>query len=331
MGAALPPKVLIVRLGAIGDVVNAQVLANSIKEARPATFVGWVVHELARPLLAGHPSVDRVHVWPRASGWSGLRGVVAELRREGYGLAVDLQRIAKSGALARLSGAPRVLGFDHARCKELAWLWSTERIPAGPPERHMLEWYLEFAAYLGLPRPRELHRFPRDEEAEAWAEQLVRELGSAPVLLQLGASKPGNRWLPTRAGELAAELSRELRAPVCLTGGPGDEDQAAAALAAAGGPQVARDLVGRTGLPELVALARRAQLFVGSDTGPMHIAAAVGTPVVALFGPADPRRTGPFGSGHRVVASPSGRTEDLTVGSVLAAARELLASPQRSQ
>ncbi len=317
----LPDKVLIVRLGAIGDVVNAQVVANAIREASPRTRVGWVVHELARPLVQGHPSIDRVHLWKRGCGFSKWKELVGELRAERYGLALDLQRIAKSGLLARASGAPRVLGFDRARSKELGWIWSTERLERGRPDAHRVEWYLEFAAQLGLPRPKVLHRLPRDEEAERWAQREVAALESAPVLLNLGASKPPNRWPPERFGALALALQRELGAPVGLTGGPDDAQLVGRAQDAAHGT-IARAWVGSTSLLQLAELARRARLFVSCDTGPMHLAAAVGAPVVALFGPADPRRTGPWGAGQLVVRSPSGRMADLEVGAVLAAALE---------
>ena len=321
VSSELPGKILVVRLGAIGDVVNAQVVANAIKEARPQSLVGWVVHDLARPLLEGHPAVDRVHVLRRGEGLGGWRSMGAELRREGYGLALDLQRIFKSGALARSSGAPRVVGFDRGRSKELGWLWSTERIAAGRPGTHMLEWYLEFVDHLGLPRPLVLHRLPSDAEAAAWAEAEVSAVGGAPVLVNIGASKPRNRWPPERFGELVARLARSLDAPVGLTGGPDDLERVACVQEAAGEGTRARTWVGRTSLLQLAELARRARLFVCCDTGPMHLAAAVGTPVVALFGPADPRRTGPWGPGHQVVRSPTGRMEDLTVEAVVEAVR----------
>ena len=169
-------------------------------------------------------------------------------------------------------------------------------------------------------------RQPRDSQAEEWAEALVRELGAAPVLLNLGASKPANRWLPERFGDVARELARDL--PVCLVGGPADRVRVVAGMAVSPG---VHDLVGTTSLSQLVALARRARLFIGCDTGPMHIAAALDTPVLALFGPADPGVTGPYGAGHRILresgsAQPA-RMEDLTLESVLGAARAMLALP----
>lgn len=294
-GSARPPaKVLVVRLGAIGDVVNALVVAAALKRDDPARTIGWVVHDLARPLVEGNPVVDRVHLWRRGSGPSGLARLVRELRRERYGLVIDLQRIAKSALVARLAGAPRGLSFDRARSKELSWLLARERIAPGDRSAHMVEQYMEFARHLGVgARPPE-RVLPAPAAAARRAEELVGELGGAPILVNVGASKPANRWVPGRFGELAVRAAERFGGPVCLLGGPDDRRLFPADLAAIGGSGV-RDLVGATSLPELWELERRSRLFVGLDTGPMHLAAAVGLPCVILFGAADPRRTGPFG------------------------------------
>lgn len=320
--AELPDRVLIVRTGAIGDVVNALVVATALREAVPATRIGWVVHELARPLVEGHPSVDRVHLWPRGGGLSGLRALLAELRAEHYGLALDVQRITKSALVARLCGAPRVVGFDRARSKELAWLWPTERLEPRPDSRHRVEGYLDVVRHLGLSLPRVLHRLPEDERAAAWAEAEVARLGGRPVLIHVGATKPENRWAPERFGGLAGALAREPGGPVALVGGPGEVESARRAMAAAGSE--VHDRVGRTDLRQLVELCRRARLVVSADSGPMHVAAAVGTPVLALFGPADPAVTGPWGLQHRVLRAPRLCMDELPVKPVLATARELL-------
>ena len=338
--APLPRRVLIVRLGAIGDVVNALVLATALKRHAPSIEIGWAVHPLARPLVEGHPAIDRVHVWERGRGIAGAREIVGALRRERYDLAVDLQRITKSALLARLSGAPRVLGYDRRRAKELSWLWTKERIGPGPAHAHMVEQYLEFARHLGVPEPVAELALPPDAEADSWAQERLAELGGPPVLLGVGASKPANRWPPERFGRLAVDLERELGHPVCLVGGPGDGPAAERALAAAG-PDSSRirNLVGGTTLRQLTALLGHAALFVGCDTGPMHLAVASGAPTLALFGPADPRRTGPWGERHRVVrtappCAPCNRKhcnqprhacmEDIAPRDVLAATRTLL-------
>ena len=319
----LPERVLIVRTGAIGDVANALVVANAIREAAPATRVGWVVHELAMPLIEDHPSVDRVHLWPRGSGLAGLRALLGELRAQRYGLALDLQRIAKSALVARLSGAPRVVGFDRARSKELAWLLPTERLNPRPDSRHRVESYLDVVQHLGLPVPRVLHRLPLDARAAAWAEERVAAWGGAPVLVHVGATKPPNRWPAERFGGLAGALTREPGGPVVLVGGPDEVPAARRAMEAAGSG--VHDLVGATDLRQLIELCRRARLVVSADSGPMHLAAAVGTRVLALFGPADPAATGPWGAQHRVLRAPRLEMDELPLKPVLTSARELLA------
>ncbi len=323
----VPSRILVVRSGAIGDVVNALVFATAVKAAAPAVHLGWVVHSLSEPLVRDHPSVDRVHVWRRGAGIGGFWKLVQEARAERYDLAVDLQRIAKSALLARFSGAPRVLGFDRARTKEASWLWTNERLVPRPEPAHMVEWYLDFARHLGIEDPRPRHVFPRDDAAEAFADALVRELGERPILVNLGATKPANRWPPERFGELASRLAQEFELPVCLTGGDADRDAERIAIETAGRAPHVKSLIGKTSLRELAALCARARLVVACDTGPMHIAAACGAPVIALFGPADPRRTGPWDAkgekGHAIVRV-SSRMEDITVEHVLEAARAKL-------
>ena len=291
------------RLGAIGDVVNALVFAEALKAAAPTIHIAWAVHDLAAPLVRGHPAVDRVHLWSRGGGLAGFRALVGEVRAGDYDLAVDLQRLAKSALLARLSGARRVLGFDRARAKEgSAWL-TREHLAPGDPGAHRVEQYLEFARHLGLAGVQVRRRLPVDPEAEAWAEDLVRSLGAAPLIISLGATKPANRWAPERFGALAAALAADGHR-VVFTGGPADAPASDQAQLAAGGASGVTSLVGATSLLQLSSLLARARLFIGCDSGPMHIAAAYDTPVVALFGPADPRRTGPYGAGHRVLSVP---------------------------
>jgi heptosyltransferase-1 len=299
----LPSKILIVRLGAIGDVVNALVFAAAIKAAQPDVALHWAVHPLAAPLVKGNPLVDRVHVWERGQGLGEFRRLVRELRAERFDLAVDLQRLLKSSALARLSGAGRVLGYDARRAKEGSWLLTTERIAAGSPRAHMVEQYLEFAAHLGLRDVAPKHVLPEDPISEAWADGMLAEVGGAPILLNLGASKPANSWPAERFGQLAARLSELQEHPICLMGGPGDVMSGELAKQAAGGARRVRNLAGETSLRMLIALSRRAKLFIGCDTGPMHIAVASGCPVIALFGPADEQRTGPYGQLENVVRS----------------------------
>jgi ADP-heptose:LPS heptosyltransferase len=325
MTLEIPERVLIVRLGAIGDVANALIVATALKAHRPDVRIGWAVHELARPLVQDHPCIDRVHRWRREKGIAGLVSVVREIRRERYQLAIDLQRIAKSGLLAALSGAPERLGFDPRRAKELSWIWHTTTTPPGDAGAHMVTQYLEFVRALGIEDPEPIHVLPADARIEAWAEGRVEELGGNPILVNVGASKPENRWSPERFGELAVQCRERFDVPVVLSGGPEDRELFLVTARAIDGVEGVHDWIGRTTLPELISFLRRARLFVGCDTGPMHLAAAVGTPVVALFGPANPRRTGPWGPGHRVVRHVSRTMDGIAVDSVLDACSRILA------
>ncbi len=342
MGTALPARILIVRLGALGDVVNALALANALKLARPDVHIGWACHGLALPLVTDHPSIARVHVWRRGSGPAGWIEVLREIRAERYDVALDLQRLTKSALLTRLSGATRCIGFDRKRAKEGSWIWSRERVSAASFERPMAEQALDFARYMGIEAPVVELDLPRHSEAEAWAENWLGKHRAAPILLNLGATKPANRWPAAHWGLLARRLGEWGPNPIVLTGGPDDRLVASVASKAAAAPIL--DLVGETSLVQLIALQRRAALVISCDTGPMHTAAAVGAPVLALFGAADERRTGPYGQIQYVQrtrpdCAPCGKRAcplprhacmlDLTVEAVYEAAVRRLGATQR--
>jgi heptosyltransferase-1 len=293
-----PDSVIFVRLGAIGDVVNALTVATALREEHPDVRVGWATHPLSLPLVDGHPAIDRVHVWERGGGLREFRRMAREVRGERYSVAVDLQRLQKSALLARMSGARHTLGFDRERSKELSWLWTRERIAPGPRREHMVLQYQRFLPLLGVSDLTVRHAFPPSPEAAAWAEALLKGAGE-PTILNLGASKPDKRWPTASFRTLAERLldNGSESGPIVLTGGPGDVDVAAEI---AGGLDVV-NLAATTSLPQVLELCRRARRMVSADTGPMHMCAAVGTPVVAIFGPSDASRTGPWGPDHVVL------------------------------
>jgi len=349
-GKALPERILIVRLGAIGDVINALTVATAIKDRAPGTEIGWMIHPLAEPLVRNHPAVDHVHVVPRQHWFRDRAQLRAEWRAMRYGLVIDLQRMLKSAFLARQVGAPRLLGYDRKRSKEGAWMLYKERIPSGPAHMHMVDQYAQFAEYLVGPGPVR-HALPALEGApDEWVGKLWAQAewtsNTRPVVVHIGASKSENRWDPERYSELVQGLIEKQSAPLLLTGGPGDKADSEAAASALQALEPASpnrphhstptrfiNLVGTTDLLQLMAVLRRARLFIGCDTGPMHLAAAAGAPVLALFGPADPRRTGPYGRPNRVLrfppASENGPLAPATMGAVsslhtLKAALEML-------
>lgn len=289
-------RITLVKLGAIGDAVNSLPLVNRLRDGFPQARIQWVIGPLAHGLIGGHAAVDDFLVLDskRAGAWP---GAVRELRASKPDLVIDLQRILKSGLLTCLSGAPRRLGFDRARCKEASWLFTNERIAPNPAPGVTVAQYLEFADHLGLPASEPRWDLPH----AAWAE--TGDDARRVIVLNLGASKEANRWYPDAWAALADGLVREFDARVVLSGGK--EDRATAEEVARLAHVSLEDLVGTLTLKQSAGLFDLADLFIGGDTGPLHMAVAVGTPVVALYGAADPRRTGPFGAPDAVVSHPT--------------------------
>lgn len=290
--SAPPPKrVALVKLGAIGDVANTLPLANRLRRAWPEVHLTWLIAPLAHGLVQGHPAVDRFLICDlKAKG--GWRRAIRDVIAARFDLALDLQRIQKSGWLTLATGAPRRLGFDRARCKELSYVFTNERIPPNPRPGVTVAQYLEFADHLGASESPPEWRIPY----VPWS---AEERGGRPqVTLGLGASKPANRWPDRHWEELVRSLSHDRELSVHLCGGP--EDVPLGAKLARVSATV-KDWTGRLNLRESAGLIEAADLFIGGDTGLLHIAVGVGTEVVALFGAADPRRTGPFQSPDAVL------------------------------
>jgi lipopolysaccharide heptosyltransferase II len=286
-------RVLIVLPGALGDVVRALPLAGRIRRALPDAYLGWVVEPPSAPLVAGHPWLDRAHVFERACGLRALGPLLREIRGDRYEVALDLGRGAKSAAIAWASGAPARIGFARADGREGGWLAATRRLPPQGVGRPKLAQFLAFGDALGLPdAPVEFGLGPSPEET-AEAEALTAGLTGPLVAACVGSSCPSRRWF---AAETAAVL-RALRvrgASAVLLGGAADAAFASAVAGEAG--EGVRDLVGQTTLRVLLAILARSRLAFGPDSGALHLAAAVGTPVVSLWGATSAARSAPFGS-----------------------------------
>ena len=305
-------RVLFVCLGASSDIVNALTVAAALRAAEPRSRIGWVVHPPSRPLVENNPAIHKVHEWRRGGGVAEFRRIVSELRGERYDIAVDLQRMQKSAILARASGAARVLGFDRKRARESSWILTRERITSGPAREHMLLQYARFLPLLGLEPVEPHHSFPHDPSAADWAEALT--LGRpAPVVLDLGASSSGERW-PAEHFRAVAQAVQEGAGgapgrPVLLSG---EVDDGGVAAEVAADLEVL-NLVGETTLAQRLELCKVAHALLTASPTPMQLAAAVGTPTIALYGRDDPARKGPYGPGHIVLQAGRRLTRELTV------------------
>ncbi len=300
-----PKKILLIKLGSIGDVVNTLPFVNALKRGWPETELAWLIEPKSYPIVEGHRSVDRFFVFQRDKKWSGVKEALAEIRAFRPDLVIDLQRILRSSFFTYFSRCPRRLGFDRGRSKEGSWLFTNRKVSPSDPGRHMVLQYLEFADYLGL-SPSEIEfDIPLSEADRRGAEGLLPPafLQSGFIALNLGAAKPANRWPPARWIELAELIARGSPYSVVLTGGPQDEQAGEECRKGAALGDRLIDLTGRTALKGLAAVFSRAEAVVSGDTGPLHIASALGRMTIGLFGPADPRRTGPFNYLDLVVTS----------------------------
>lgn len=291
-----PKRILIVKLGSIGDVVNTLPLVNVLKNSWPETKLAWLIEPKSFPLVEGHQAVDCFLIFKRKEGVPGVREALREIRVFRPDLVIDLQRILRSAFFARFSGCPRRLGFNRKRSKEFSWLFTNIRIPPNDPGRHMVLQYLEFARYLGIEWSEVKFGLPIDERNREEAKKLLPggAFGEGFISLNIGAAKPENRW----PGEHWAALSRMLLETtprgVLLTGGPGDVKRSELIARRFRDEGRFKNLAGRTTLKQLGGIFSLAETVVSADSGPMHIASALGTRTIGLFGPADPRRTGPF-------------------------------------
>ena len=349
-------RLLIVRLSAMGDVIHTLPAVHVLRDAFPQAHIGWLIEERWSELLCApgasrrgprsalRPLVDEVHTvnlkaWGRspfslstlqraATVWNDVRGAR-------YGLAVDLQGAMRSALLARFSRARVVYGAAEPR-ESPASLWYTRKVIARG--RHVVEQNLSVAQAVFerelASRPPDIScDFPRDPQAEERIVHRLAELGIGNfAVLNPGAGWGAKRWPAERYGEVARKLA-EQGVQSILNYGPGEEELVRAAEVASGGTAKAMTCT----ISQLIALTRRARLFIGGDTGPLHLAAALQVPVVAIFGPTDPARNGPYGARSIVLRSPQSITSHarraaadeglLSIGceAVLAAASNLLA------
>jgi len=284
---------LIVRLGSLGDLMHALPAVAALRSGFPRARLDWVVERKWSAVVDLVTAVDGVIPWQRGV-FHALRGL-RDLRRQNYSCAIDFQGLYKSALLARFSGAPRRIGFDRRFAREAgATGFYTERVvPAG---RHVAEMNLSLAVAAGAPGTDVLTcplRLPV-EEPPALREMLQREGLSEFCVMSPGGGWRSKCWPPERYGALCAELWQRWSIRAIVNAGPGEEELARAVIASAA---PARPVIFSPTLRELAALVKKARVVVAADTGPLHLAAALGTPVVALFGPTDPARNGPIPKG----------------------------------
>jgi heptosyltransferase-1 len=294
-------RVLLVRLSAIGDIVHTLPAASALAGA--GHEVVWAVQPRGRPLVDGNPAVALSVGIPARSPFrpQAISRAITELRAARVGIALDLQGLWKSGLWARASGARRRIGFTGAARRErLSSLLLTERLVLPDGIRHVIDKNLALLRALGISAVgrRDFPLPPFEREAGRIDRELAALGVERPVLLHPGGGWSSKLWPAEAYGELASRLARR-QIPALVTWGPGEEALAERVVQASGGTAI---VVSNASLLEFAALARRARALVAADTGPLHLACAVGAPAVALFGPTDPARNGPWNPADLVVS-----------------------------
>ena len=321
-------RVLIIKPSSLGDIIHALPAVNLIRRRYPDAHLAWLVNTGFTSLLQNCPLIDEIIPFPRHE-FRKLPALVKRLRQNPYNLVIDLQGLLRSGLLTAVTGARRRVGFAATFAREGAHLAYNEIVPVGRP--HAVERNLLVARHLGCDWTGAIE-FPLGTTAACQTSVTALLAGlTAPI-----AVNPAARW-PTKFwgdDKFAAVIRHLPAARVILTGA------ATEAARIAGIAPACRNLAGQTDLAQLTEIYRRCAVVITNDSGPMHLAAAVGTPVVAIFGPTDPAITGPYGKQHRVLRagiecspclSPRCRhtprmecMELVTVDQVLAAVRPLL-------
>jgi lipopolysaccharide heptosyltransferase I len=292
------PRILICRLSAVGDVLHGLPVLTALREAFPQAFLAWVVDRRMQALLEDHPALDELIVvsrrWLRSPRevWH-LRRRLRQLR---FDISIDLQGLSKSAIAAWLSGAKRRIGFGDDNGRELSRWLNNERVRTTGV--HIIDRNLELLRPLGVEHPAVRFDFPEAPADARTVEAFVQTAGlqAGFAILNPGAGWPSKLWPWERFAAVARHLGEACRLPSAVVWAGAQERQWAEQIVAqsAGHARLAPS----TTLRELAALARRARLFVGSDTGPLHLAVAVGTPCVGLYGPMSAERNGPYGRQH---------------------------------
>ena len=305
-------KILILKFSALGDIVHALPVAATLRKTLPDAHITWMVEERFQDILRDNPDIDeiiplRTKVWRKnwnSQSLSEIMGTIKTLRQHNFDLVLDLHGLLKSGVIAKMSGAPTRAGFHRNNCKEkfstLFTNLKAQRITGG---LHIVDRYLTVLE-TALGKITEEKKFPLripDEADKKIADYFEQhpELTSQPIIaINSGAGFESKQWKLERFAELADQISKELGFTIMLTWGPGEEfkvQQISALMSEKSW------IAPPTSILESIALYKRMALLVSCDSGPLHLAAAVGTPTVAIFGPTDPVRNGAYGVNHATV------------------------------
>jgi lipopolysaccharide heptosyltransferase I len=303
-------RILIVKLGSIGDVVHALPVLRTIRHNLPEAYIAWIIEDKAKEILDGNKDINKVITintkkWRKRLNISTLKeifSIVKALREDRFDAAIDLQGLLKSGVISILSGAKTTIGFDSKNCREyLNILFTNKKISSSDKDVHVVDKNLSLLKPFGFKEIKKEFSLSYSPEDDEYINEFFKKngVGKKPIIaVNPGAGWKTKEWGIKNYAEMCNRIIKEIDADVILTWGPGEDAMIKGVTASMScSPLVAPP----TSLGQLIALLKRCRLFVGGDTGPLHIAAALKIPTVAIYGPSSPQRNGPYGDNHIIV------------------------------
>jgi heptosyltransferase I len=301
MSAPRLDRIAIVMMSAIGDAVHVLPVINALKRHSPRSRVTWFLAPRPATLVRGHPAIDEIIEFSARGGLGAWRDMKRALRAREFDLVLDFQVALKAGLLTSLIRAPLKVGFDRRRARDLNWLFTNEKIPPRD-NQHVQDQYFEFLDFLGVPHDRVDWGLGPWENERGVLDSVLPKRDRPFASIAVSTSKPDKDWPAERWAEVVDALRERFGLDSVLVGGRSPAERAAEETIMRSARHAPRSTLGST-LREMVSVLHASALVLSPDTAPMHIANALGRPVVALFGATDPKRTGPYGKSQDLVVN----------------------------
>jgi len=297
-------RIAIVMMSAAGDAVHTLPVVNALKRHHPASHITWILQPAPATLVQGHQAVDEILLFDRSRRMRAFTDIRRTLATRAFDLVINLQVYFKAGIVTAFARAPVKLGFDHARARDLNWLFTNRKIPPHP-NQHVQEQYFEFLRELGVPHePVEWHLGPWPSE-KPWQREFFSTSDRPAVAMVVATSKPEKDWLPERWAEVSDALWSDFGLEPVIVGGRSDRELHAERVILERAKHKPRSALG-SGLRKLVSILDGSAFAIAPDTGPLHMAVALERPVVSLMGYTNPKRTGPYRRYHDLIVDAYG-------------------------
>ena len=292
-------KILIIRLSGMGDVIYTLPLLSALRSKYGSKHIAWLVSSKAKDVVAGHPLIDEVIVFEREKGIVGAIKAIKELRKRKYDLVLDPQSQLRSGLFAFLGAIPVRMGFARGVSKEPGFIFMNERVSPLGNERHNVDRDLGFARHLGIERGRVEFNLKIETADSKFADSYLAEScvkkNEKLVGFSIACSMQNRKWSNKNWAQLNNEIALKENIRTVILWGPGEEQDMKAIISLSKERALSAP---KTNIKQLAAIIKKCSLIIGNDSGPLHLAVALGIPVIGLCGPTDPEITGPYGNGN---------------------------------